>query len=55
MKTAIDTAVLSLAARINEDVESADALRFTQAALNLMNVQALIHNIERSDKLYKVD
>jgi len=35
MKTAIETAMKLLAEKITKEVKSEDALRFTQAALNL--------------------
>jgi len=38
MKKEIEDAVLLLAAKITKDIKSEDALRFTQAALNLEHV-----------------
>jgi|TARA_R110001592_G_scaffold338000_1_gene624831 hypothetical protein len=46
MKKEIETAITLLSKMVVEDIESADALRFTQAALNLAHVLATIKNIE---------
>ena len=50
MKKQIEEAVLLLAAKITKDVKSEDALRFTQAALNIMHVLSVKGNIERQEK-----
>jgi|TARA_R110002167_G_scaffold276578_1_gene482527 hypothetical protein len=46
MKREIETAITLLSNMVVEDIESADALRFTQAALNLAHVLATIGNIK---------
>jgi|TARA_B110000902_G_scaffold219224_1_gene253460 hypothetical protein len=46
MKKEIETAITLLSKMVVEDIESADALRFTQAALNLAHVLATISNIK---------
>jgi hypothetical protein len=48
MEEAIERAVKLLAEKINKDVKSEDALRFTQAALNLEHVLAVKNNIKQS-------
>ena len=45
MKKEIEDAVLLLVTRITWDVKSEDALRFTQAALNLEHVLAVSANL----------
>ena len=45
MKTEIETAIKLLAAKITGDLKSEDALRFTQAALNLAHVAATLHGM----------
>jgi hypothetical protein len=50
MEKAIESAVKLLAGKITEDVKSEDALRFTQAALNLEHVLAVKANIEQQKK-----
>ncbi len=47
MKKVTEAAIEVLSSRITEDIESADALRFTQAALNLAHVLSVISNIEK--------
>jgi hypothetical protein len=47
MEKIIEEAIKLLAGRITKDVESNDALRFTQAALNLEHVLAVKANIEK--------
>lgn len=47
MKKEVEDAVLLLSGRITKDVKSEDALRFTQAALNLMHVLSVESNIIR--------
>ena len=42
MKTEIDKAIKELLKRIDSNVESADALRHTQAALNLAHLKSVI-------------
>lgn len=43
MKSAIEKAIKLLAETITEDVDSTDALKFTQAALNLAHILAVLH------------
>ena len=50
MKEAIEKAVKLLAEKINTEVKSEDALRFTQAALNLEHVLQVKQNIETQEK-----
>lgn len=50
MKEAIDKAIKSLAERITSDVKSDDALKFTQAALNLQHVLQVKLNVELQQK-----
>ena len=50
MDEAIVKAIKLLAARITSDVKSDDALRYTQAALNLEHVLAVKANIEQQKK-----
>lgn len=50
MKDVIEKAVKLLAGKITADVKSEDALRFTQAALNLEHVLATKSNIEQQEK-----
>ena len=47
MKNEIETAIKLLSEKINQSVKSEDALRFTQAALNLAHVLATINNMKR--------
>jgi len=47
MKETIEKAVKLLAGKITKDVKSDDALRYTQAALNLEHVLAVKNNLER--------
>ena len=42
----VETAIAVLSRKVVKDIDSADALRFTQAALNLAHVLATIRNIE---------
>jgi len=46
MKEAIERAVKLLAEKITKDIKSEDALRFTQAALNLEHVLAVYVDTE---------
>jgi hypothetical protein len=46
MEEAINNAIKLLAEKITKDVKSDDALRFTQAALNLSHVLSVKSNIE---------
>ena len=46
MEKAIEKAVKLLAEKITKDVKSVDALRFTQAALNLEHVLSVKQGIE---------
>ena len=50
MEKAIEEAVKLLAEKITKDVKSEDAMRFTQAALNLEHVLAVKDNIKREQK-----
>jgi len=45
MKNEIEKAIKLLAEKIDAPVKSEDALRFTQAALNLAHVLAVLNNI----------
>ena len=45
--TVIETTITLLASKVAKDTESTDALRFTQAALNLAHVLATLDNVER--------
>ena len=47
MEKAIEKAVKLLAEKITTDVKSEDALRYTQAALNLEHVLAVKDNIQK--------
>jgi hypothetical protein len=47
MKTAIENAIKLLAEKITEDVKAADALNYTQAALNLAHTAATIANTKK--------
>jgi len=47
MKKVTEAAIEVLSSKITKDIESADALRFTQAALNLAHVLSVINNIEK--------
>lgn len=46
MKTEIETVIKLLAEKVDAEVKSEDALRFTQAALNLAHVLATLNNIK---------
>jgi hypothetical protein len=46
MKTEIEKAIKLLSEKVNTQVKSEDALRFTQAALNLAHVLATLDNIK---------
>jgi len=46
MKNEIETAIKLLSEKIDKSVKSEDALRFTQAALNLAHVLATLNNIK---------
>tara|TARA_R100001480_G_scaffold130028_1_gene127569 strand:+ start:149 stop:304 length:156 start_codon:yes stop_codon:yes gene_type:complete len=50
MKTEINRAIEVLAGKITENVESSDALKFTQAALNLAHVNAVNINNDKDGK-----
>jgi len=50
MKQAIERAIMVLLAKITEDINSEDALRLTQAALNLQQVLSIKHNIHLEEK-----
>jgi len=47
MKNEIETAIKLLAEKVNAQVKSEDALRFTQAALNLAHVLATLDNMSK--------
>lgn len=47
MNEEIDKAVKVLTAKITSSVESADALRFTQAALNLAHVKEVMSELDK--------
>ena len=47
MKNEIEAAIKLLSEKIDQSVKSEDALRFTQAALNLAHVLATINNMEK--------
>ena len=51
MDKAIESAVKLLAEKITKDVKSEDALRYTQAALNLEHVLQVKADVERQKKL----
>ena len=46
MKNEIERAIKLLAEKVDASVKSEDALRFTQAALNLAHVLATLNNIK---------
>jgi len=46
MKNEIETAIKLLSVKIDKSVKSEDALRFTQAALNLAHVLATLNNMK---------
>ena len=46
MKTEVEKAIKLLAEKVNAQVKSEDALRFTQAALNLAHVLATLNNMK---------
>ncbi len=50
MKAEIEKAIKLLAEKVDKDIKSEDALRYTQAALNLAHVAATQHNMENSGK-----
>jgi hypothetical protein len=53
METAIESAIKLLAEKITGDIKSDDALKFTQAALNLAHVEATLagaRHLESSKK-----
>jgi len=47
METEMETAIKLLAKKITEEVKADDALKFTQAALNLAHVAATFDNMKR--------
>ena len=47
MEKVTEAAIEVLSSKITKDIESSDALRFTQAALNLAHVLSVINNIEK--------
>jgi hypothetical protein len=46
MKTEVEKAIKLLAEKVDAQVKSEDALRFTQAALNLAHVLATLNNMK---------
>lgn len=46
MKNEIEKAIKLLSEKVDKSVKSEDALRFTQAALNLVHVLATLDNIK---------
>lgn len=47
MKEATEAAIKVLAEKVTSDTESNDALRYTQAALNLAHVLSILGNMNR--------
>jgi len=47
MKTATEEAIKVLAEKVTSDMKSEDALKYTQAALNLAHVLATLDNMKR--------
>jgi hypothetical protein len=47
MKTEVEKAIKLLAEKVNSQVKSEDALRFTQAALNFAHVLATLKALEK--------
>lgn len=47
MNEKLDTAIEELASKITDEVDSGDALKYTQAALNLAHAKATIAGIEK--------
>ena len=47
MKNEIETAIKLLSEKIDKSVKSEDALRFSQAALNLAHVLATMDNMKK--------
>lgn len=50
MKTETENAIKLLAEKVTADVKSDDALKFTQAALNLAHVLATLDNLNAIQK-----
>ena len=50
MTNEINTAIKLLAQKIDDAVKADDALKFTQAALNLAHTAAVLANTERESK-----
>ena len=50
MRTKIDQAIEVLARKIGTDTEATDALKFTQAVLNLTHAKAILGNNKREWK-----
>ena len=48
METEIENAIERLAKKITEDIESSDAQRLTQAALNLAHTAQVLKNTKES-------
>ena len=48
MKDAIENSIHKLSDKITDDVKSDDALRYTQAALNLAHVLVTLDSIKRN-------
>lgn len=51
MNDAIESAIKLLAKKINSDIKADDALKFTQAALNLAHVVATLAGVRQLPKL----
>jgi hypothetical protein len=47
MKSEIERAIILLSEKIDKSVDSGDAMRFTQSALNLAHVLATLDNIKK--------
>jgi hypothetical protein len=47
METTVENAIKLLAEKITADINADDALKFTQAALNLAHTAATIANMEK--------
>ena len=50
MRTEVEKAIKNLVEKIDEGVDSADALRYTQAALNLAHLQLNLNGAEKNSK-----
>ena len=50
MRTATENAIKVLAEKVTAEMKADDAMKFTQAALNLSHVLATLDNIQRQQK-----